>query len=161
MTILATAHPAKAPRTKEAKRIAVIYAAILAVMAVAQLTSFTKFVLVLDSYWLPGGVESAAFLAGFLIISEVLASAFLLRFKLSMAFRIFTMGLGWLVPIIWFALTLRVMVVPSALSNVGFLGGYVHLIPGWWAVCVSLALAILAAWASWGLWPLRRSKKTK
>lgn len=153
MSILAKAYPAKQPRTNDAKRVALVYAGILAVMAVAQLIGFSKFVLVLDSYWLPGGLKFTSFLAGFLIVSELLSCAFLLRPKLSPAFRVFTMGLSWVVPVVWLILTIRAITSTTSLTNVGFLGGYVQLVPGWWAVFVSLALIILSAWATWGLWP--------
>jgi hypothetical protein len=161
MSILATASAAKPARTTEAKRIAWLYAGLLAVMAICQLLSFSHFVLVIDSYWLPGGLQFAAFLAGSLIAAELLSIPFLLRLQLSPAFRIFGMGLSWLVPLTWLFLTLRIFVTTNELSNVGFLGGLVSLVPGWWAVFVSSALAILAVWATWGLWPLRSAAKRK
>jgi hypothetical protein len=158
MSILATAYPAKPARTKEAKRMAWVYATLLGLMAIFQLINFSQFILVIDSYWLPGGMQFAAFLAGFLIAAEILAITFLLRLKLSPAFRVFTMGLGWLVPLIWLYLTLRALLTTTTLSNIGFLGSAISLIPGWWAVFISIALCILAAWATWGLWPFPFTK---
>jgi hypothetical protein len=153
MSILAAAYPAKPAKTREAKRVAWVYAALLAIMFIAQVVTFQRFVLVLESYGLPGSAQFYAFLAGLLIFSELLSLAFLLRLKLSPAFRIFTMALSWLVPIIWTVLTFSAVVSNSSLTNVGFLGDLVPLVPGWWAVFVSLALMIMAAWVSWGLWP--------
>ncbi len=153
MSILATAYPAKKARTNDAKRVAWVYAAILALMAIGQLVGFSQFVLVIDSYWLPGGMPFAAFLAGFLIVAELLSVFFLLRLKLSPAFRVFSMGLSWLVPVVWVVLTVRAIAAVTSLTNVGFLGGSIQIIPGWWAVFVSVALVILSAWATWGLWP--------
>jgi len=153
MSILATAYPAKKPRTKEAKQIAWAYAGILAVMAILQVVGFTKFVLIIDSYWLPGGMPFASFLAAFLIAAELFSVVFLLRLKLSIAFRVFTMGLSWLVPLIWLILTIRAQTTTTSLTNIGILGGYVQVIPGYWAVFVAVGLAILSLWATWGLWP--------
>lgn len=154
MSILATAYPAKKPRTKEAKQVAWAYAAILALMAIFQLVGFNKFVLVIDSYWLPGGIQFATFLAAFLIASELLSGFFLLRLKVSIAFRILTMVLSWIVPGIWLFLTMRALSATTTMTNIGFLGGSVHIIPGWWAVFVSIGFIIMATWAAWGLWPL-------
>ncbi len=159
MSIFATATVAKPARTKESQRVAWVYAAVLAIMATTQIVGFSKFVLIIDSYWLPGGGRFAAFLAGFLIACELLAIPFLLRLKLSRAFRVFSMAIGWLVPALWLALTLDALLTTNALTNLGLLGGYIPVLPGWWAVFVSAALGILAAWASWGLWPTVTRKK--
>ncbi len=153
MSILATAYSSNKPRTKEAKQVAWVLAGIFILMAVFQLIGFNRFVLVIDSYWLPGGLPFASFLAAFLIAGELLSGFFLLRLKLSPAFRVFTMGLSWLVPLIWLVLTIRAISTTTSLTNIGFLGSSVQVIPGWWAVFVSVALVIMTVWSTWGLWP--------
>jgi hypothetical protein len=46
-------------------------------------------------------------------------------------------------------------------DSIGFLGAVVNLTPGWWAVLFGVAMAILASWASWGMWPLKTKPKLK
>ena len=146
------------PRTIEAKRAALISAGVITIMAVAQLFSFDKFIPLLDSFDFPGGLSGQT-VAVALAVSGVWALPFLLQMKLSMAMRWVCMVAGWIVAAAWVVLTLRVNIGSSAIENVGLLGASVTLIPGWWAVCVALALSVLITWASWGQWPGHRSKK--
>jgi len=149
------------PRTKEAQKIAYMYAIILIVFVLAQLFTFDDFLTLIESFWLPGGAPVAHLLGGIIVISEVFALPFLLGMKLSPLMRIISMGLGWLVPLIWFKLSFWLVLTVNAVSNIGILGTKVRLIPGWWAVFFSIALGILAAWASWGLWPLAGQRRRK
>ena len=149
------------PRTKEAQKIAYMYAIILIVFVLAQLFTFDDFLTLIESFWLPGGAPVAHLLGGIIVISEVFALPFLLGMKLSPLMRIISMGLGWLVPLIWLKLSFWLVLTVNAVSNIGILGTKVRLIPGWWAVFFSLALGILAAWASWGLWPLVGQRRRK
>jgi hypothetical protein len=66
---------------------------------------------------------------------------------------------GWIVPILWFKLGLWLVITENAVSNMGFLGSVVILAPGWWNVMFSLALGVLAVWASWGMWPMLDKKQ--
>lgn len=156
MTILTKATSAKKPKTNESRNIAYIYAAILVIFALFQLFTFEKFLVLMDSLWLPGGKPTAYLIGSVIVVSEVMALPFLLRLKLSPLMRITSMVLGWLVPIIWLFLTLWLLLTINAVSNIGFLGTTVDLIPGWWAVFVCIAIGILAAWSSWGLWPVKK-----
>ena len=149
------------PRTKEAQKIAYMYAIILIVFVLAQLFTFDDFLTLIESFWLPGGAPVAHLLGGIIVISEVFALPFLLGMKLSPLMRIISMGLGWLVPLVWLKLSFWLVLTVNAVSNIGILGTKVRLIPGWWAVFFSIALGILAAWASWGLWPLAGQRRRK
>jgi len=160
MSILPKAVQAKPARTAESKKVAWLYAIILDLMALFQILSFSRFIMVIDSYWLPGGLPSSSFIAGALIGAELLAIPFLLRLKLSPAFRVFSMGLSWVVALAWLLLTLDAQITTNDLRNVGFLGGDIQLVPGWWAVCISVAFGVLAIWASWGLWPFKVAKRS-
>ena len=151
--ILATAEWPPSPRTPDAKKAAFVYAFLLVVMTAAQLFSLEKFIPLLDSMELPLG---GRFWAVLLVVCGVLALPFLLRMKLSVAMRWVSMVAGWVVPAAWLLLAVWVNVV-GGVDNIGFLGASVRLIPGWWAVCVVAGLGILAAWASWGLWPGKRT----
>jgi hypothetical protein len=156
MSIFQKAIPAKKPRTTNSQKIAYAYAAVLVILILSQLFTFDDFIRLIESFWLPGGMSGAHLLGSSIIACELLALPFLLRIDLSRLMRIICMVLSWLVPLIWFGLSLWVNLTVNAISNIGFLGSLVQLAPGWWAVLVCVALGILSAWASWGLWPGKR-----
>lgn len=155
MSILPNTTLAPVPKTKDVQRIAVFYAVILVVMAVAQLFTFDEFLKLVGSFGFPGGIQLAHITTAFLVVAEVFALPFLLRMPLSPAFRWLSMILGWLVALIWTLLSLWLVTHGSIVSNVGFLGTVVDLMPGWWALFISIAMGVLAGWASWGMWPWR------
>jgi len=163
MNIFDKVSSVKNAKTKDSQTIAYTYAVILAILVVAQLLTFDQFLSLLESFALPGGIPVAHLFGGLIVACEVLALPFLLRFKLSPLMRIISMVSGWLVPLLWLKLTLWQVISASMVSNVGFLGSVVNLIPGWWTVFVSIALGVLAAWSSWGLWPFETpvSKQSK
>jgi hypothetical protein len=158
MSILPKASAPISPRTKDAPLIGLAYAGIVTIFAVAQLFSFDKLPDMFDSFWLPGGAGFAHFLVSLLVIVEVFSLPFLLRIRVSLAMRFFSMLCGWLVAGIWLYVSLWLAVSTNAIDNIGILGTIVKLAPGWWAVLVSLGLGILAAWSSWGMWPLKTRK---
>jgi hypothetical protein len=159
MSILVQPTPAPTPKTKDVQRIATLYAIILVIMVVAQLFTFEEFLKLVTNFNFPGGIRYAHFITAFLVVAEVFALPFLLRMALSPAFRFLSMLLGWLVALIWVKLTIWLVIQDSLVNNVGFLGTVVNLTPGWWAIFFSVSLAILAAWASWGMWPAKKSLK--
>jgi len=161
MNILVKATPAKKAKTKDSQKIAYMYAGILVIFVVAQLFTFDKFLKLLEDFSLPGGVPIAHLFGGLMVFAGVFALPFLLSFKLSPLMRVFSMVLGWIVPLMWFVLTLWLVLSTNSATNVGFLGTIVKLMPGWWAVFISIALGILAAWSSWGLWPFDYKKAAK
>ena len=161
MRIFVKAEEAKKPRTHESRNIAYMYAAILVIFALSQLFTFDKFLVLIDSFWLPGGTSVAYLLAGVIVSSEVFALPFLLGMKISPLMRVLSMGLSWLVPFIWFLLAVWINFTVNAVSNIGFLGTVVILIPGWWAIFFTMSIGLLSAWASWGMWPFKRGKNTK
>jgi len=156
MSILPTPTDAPAARTRDSKRIAIFYAGILAVMAIAQLFTFDTFLELVKTFGFAGGVGYAYFLAAFLVVAEVFALPFLLRMPLSPAFRWVSMVLGWIAAAIWIKITIWLVTQGSAVVSVGFLGTLVDIMPSWWVVFMSLTFGILAAWSAWGLWPGKR-----
>lgn len=158
MSIFAHAVKAPTPRTKDTIKIAYLYVGILAVFVLAQLATLSGFVTLVESWDLPGGTIGAYLLVDVILVAELLALPFLLRLKLSPLARIVSMIMTWIVPVIWLVVSLWLNVTINAVSNVGMLGTLVQLVPGWWAIFVSIALGLLAAWASWGMWPCRRKK---
>lgn len=149
------------PRNKDVWRISLFYAVILTVMAVAQLFTFDHVTELFIGFDLPGGEAVAYFLASFIVATEVLALPFLIRMPLSPAFRWVSMVAGWAAAVVWLKVTIWLAVTEPIVDTVGFLGTAVNMMPGWWAVFISLAMVILAAWASWGMWPGKRIASKK
>lgn len=161
MKIFVKTTPTKKAKTPDSQKIAYMYAAVLVVLTVAQLFTFDRFTTLLEGFNLPGDVPIAHLLGGLFVVGGVLALPFLLGFRLSPLMRIVSMVMGWVVPLLWLFITLWLVMSNNPSSNVGFLGSVVKLMPGWWAVFVSIAMGILAAWSSWGLWPFDTNKKAK
>lgn len=161
MSIFVQATPAPTPKTKDVQRIALFYAIILVVMVVAQLFTFDDFLKLMTSFGFDGGIRLAHFTAAILVTAEVFALPFLLRMSLSPAFRFLSMLCGWLVALIWLKITILLVIQDGISNNVGFLGTAVNTMPGWWAIVMSIIFGILAAWASWGMWPYQQSSKKK
>lgn len=151
-----TALPA---RTKDSQTIARFYAVLLIALAIMQLLTFDRFPALISSFWLPGGQQFASFLAAFIVICELFAVPFLLRLKMSQGARVVSMVFGWVVPSVWLGIAIWLQITINDVSNVGFLGATIPVAPGWWAALVSVALGVLAAWASWGQWPARKVLK--
>jgi len=156
MKIFVKATKAKKPRTSESQKIAYAYAAILVIFALTQLFTFDKFLILVESFGLPGSDIVARLFVSTIVTSEVLALPFLLGLNLSQLMRVISMVLGWAVPLAWLKVTLWLLFTTNSVSNIGLLGTTIKLVPGWWLVFVSIALGILSAWASWGLWPGKR-----
>jgi hypothetical protein len=159
MSIFVAPTPAPKPKTKDVHKIALFYAAILVVMGVAQLFTFDTFLALVASFGYSGGEPMAYLLAALLVSLEVFALPFLLRMALSPAFRWVSMVAGWLVAVIWFVTSTWLVLTSAAVESIGFLGTTVPIMPGWWAIFMSLSFGILAAWASWGMWPGKKRQR--
>lgn len=158
MTILSKATTPPLPRNLLVARVALIYAAVLVVLAVTQLFSFDNFLFIVRDFVLPGGKPLAYFLAAFIAIAELLALPFLLHMRLSVAMRLLSMAMGWLVAGLWLFIPVWLVLTASNVTNIGLVGDAVASAPGWWTVLVGLVLVGLATWASWGMWPIGRRK---
>ena len=144
------------PITKDVQRMATFYAAVLVIMAVVQLFSFDDFLKLVTDFGFSGGRRAGYFLASFIVTVEVFAIPFLLRMPLSPAFRWISIVSGWLVSLLWVTITIWLVIKEGIVNNVGFLGASIPVMPGLWAVFISIAFGILATWATWGMWPGRR-----
>lgn len=150
------------PKTEATKQIATLYAVLLVIISVAQLFTFEAFLDLVPTFNLPLGGALPYLIAPLIVAAEVFAIPFLLRMYVSPAFRWFSMFLGWLVAALWLFISVWVVGTAQPVETVGFLGTVGNLTPGWWAVCISIAFGILAAWSSWGMWPpALNSAKTK
>ncbi len=162
MSIFVKATPAPTPKTTNIRSIALLYGLILMVFALTQLVTFQDFILIIDSYWLPLDRQLTALYAALIVTLELLAVPFLLRFKLSPAMRLLSMVAGWIIAAFWICMSVWLVLTDNAVSSIGFLGGLITIMPGLGTVLVATAMGILAAWASWGMWPFAgHSTKTK
>lgn len=153
-----SALPAPGPRTHDSQVIAYAYAGALVVMVLCQLFTFDEYIPLLESFNLWGGNAAANLIGGVIVVFEVLALPFLLRLNLSHLMRVICMLISLAIPIIWFKLSLWLLLTNNSVSNAGFLGTLVEITPGWWMVYACIALGILAIWAAWGLWPLHHKE---
>jgi hypothetical protein len=157
MSIFVTSTAAPAARTADSSKISVLYAVVLVAFAVTQLFTFEAFLPYIQSLHLPLGESFNYILVPLIVVAEIFAIPFLLRMRLSPAFRYMSMGLGCIAAVLWVFITLWINLSNVSVETVGFMGDVVTLAPGWWAVFISLALGVLAIWSSWGLWPGTRS----
>lgn len=148
---------ASKPLTPQSSQVSLLFAGLIALMAVAQLFTFEDFIFLIEDLSLPLALPPLL-TASFMVIAEVMALPFLLRMTLSPAFRWLSMALGWLVVVFWLFVSFWIWLQSPQVDTVGFLGA-ITLPPGPWMVLFSISLAILAIWSSWGLWPGRHSAK--
>jgi hypothetical protein len=151
MSFFVAATSAPPPKTKNIRTISLFTAAIFAIMAVAQLFSFEDFPALMATLWLPGGEAVATSLAAGIVIGEVGALPFLLAMPLSSWFRKVSVGLGWVVILLWLYVALWSNIFAPNTANSGILGTTIPLPLGWWSVFFTLALGVLMAWSSWGM----------
>jgi len=156
MSFFVQSTPAPTPRSADSAKIAILYAIILVVFAVAQLFTFEEFLVFIQSTNLPFGESLSYAFAPLLIVAEVFALPYLLRMRLSPAFRYISLFLGCLAASLWIFLSSWIVFTGAAVDTIGFLGTLASLTPGWWAIFISLSLGVLAAWSAWGLWPGQR-----
>lgn len=159
MTFFAIAVPAPTPKTDNVPKVALFLAAIILVMAIAQLFHFEDFVPLVEDFNLPGGVVVAQLFATGVVVLEVAALPFLLRMRLSKAMRFVSMVSGWLVLMLWMLVQIYLNSIYPEMQNNGLIGSVVEVGVGWWSVFLLGAFGVLAAWASWGMWPLARRKQ--
>lgn len=148
-------NPAPA-RTRESQRAAYIYAAILIIFSLGQLFTFDEFSTIIRTFGISNSLVIARLIASLFVVFEVFALPFLLGMRLNNFVRVISMIFGWLVPLGWLFVVLRLSIMNIVLPNIGFLGAKFQMASGWWSVSFVLSLVILAIWSSWGLWPLKR-----
>ncbi len=141
------------PKSAYIQPLSLLLAAILLVMAVAQLFKYEAFPEVLAAIGVRGWENLAAAL---IVIMEVAALTFLLYMQLGHVPRVLSMVAGWGVVSVWVILLLLATVENA--KNSGLLGATVEVPAGWGSVFFALSLAVLVAWVGWGMWP-GRSKK--
>lgn len=161
MSIFAKPMTAMKPRTPTAGQVAILYAGILVLFAIAQLFTFEEFLELTPQFGLPFGEVFGYLFAPLIIVCEVFAMPFLLRMTISPAFRWLSAGLSIFAAVSWLFVVIWAVVTQASVETIGFLGTVGDLTPGWWAVLIAGALTILSTWSAWGLWPLPRSRSIK
>lgn len=157
MSIFIQATAAPKPKSALIEKVSTLLAGVFVVLAVAQLFGFENFPLVIEAWQLPGvGGSASALLAAGIVVCEVLAVPFLLRMRLSPVMRFLSMIVGWLAGVWWLLVTIWQTVAGIMGESVGLLGSTIQLPLGWWSVLLVIFIGGLLAWASWGLWPVRR-----
>lgn len=159
MRFFVTATAASEPKTDNAPKVALFFAAIILGMVIAQLFHFEDFVPLVEGFNLPGSIMAAHLFASCIVVLEVAALPFLLRMRLSPAMRFMSMVSGWSAVILWLLVQAYLNVQYPGADNSGLLGTVVEVSVGWWTVFLFAAFGVLSAWASWGLWPLSSQKK--
>lgn len=157
--VFATAEKALKPKSETAKIIAWVYAGILTVMTVVQLFAFEDFVPLFHDMAFPGGNGTGSLLACLIVFAEVFALPFLLRMQLSPLMRWMSLVCGWVVPVLWLAVSLWLFhVYPASVAatmNAGILGTDVSVANSLQIVIIAVLFA-LAGYATYGLWPAQK-----
>lgn len=160
MIKFARAEKAEKPKKQYVEAIAYFQAIILVVIAFMQLYDLQDFLAILQNLDL--GTRSQTYLMGcFIIWAEIFSLPFLLRMKLSFAFRAFSMFLLWSVTIFW--LYLSVWLTSSIQDPVesGLLGGIVPVESGIQLFVFAILFGACSINNIWGLRPLKRNKLAK
>ncbi len=148
----AKSYPAKKPRSPQSAQMAILMVSILVVMILGQLFTFDEFLALLATFNPGFSMVYWQIFGAILVTVEVFALPFLLRMQLSVLFRWVSMVSGWLVTVAWTWLSVMIMVAGREVDAAGIVGA-LPVPAGWWMVPFSVALGLLMAWASWGLWP--------
>ena len=155
MSMFAVSTKAPKPKTANIKAISLFFAGGLLLLALLQLFSFEEF----PERLIAVGITpwAAPLLATFFVVFEVLALPFALSMRLSPAFRVVSMVAGWLVAVNLLTLAIVENLISPA-GNDAVLGATLTLPIGMWAICMTLALCVVAGWTSWGMWPFPSRK---
>ena len=155
MSILVSATAAPRFKTKNIQAISLFLAGLLASLALLQLFTFERYPERLVSIDILPNV--ALLLATLIVVAEVLALPFVLRMRLSPAFRVVSMCMGWLATAILLVLAIIENFTAQG-GNDAVFGATFSLPIGGWVICMTLALGVLVAWTSWGMWPFSSKK---
>ncbi len=155
MSLFVSATPPPRVKTTNIHAIRLLFAGAIAVSALLQLFAFEDFPERLITVGITPSL--APLLATSLVVSEVFALPFILRLRLSPAFRAFSMVVGWVAVLKLLGVAvLENIYLPDGLD--ALFGATLPLPVGMWTICAVLALCVLAGWTSWGMWPFAPKK---
>jgi len=153
MSYFVSAHPARPVKTPFSQYCALGYAGILTGVLVAQLFTLDEVLELFSSFSVALPPFIVAAFVPCVIVAELCALPFLLRMKLSHAFRWLSMGCSWLVALLWGGLGVALVVAGEASVSVGLFGTVVSPLSAGVSVVIALLFGGMAAVSSWGLWP--------
>lgn len=158
MTFPVLPHSAPTAKMLSISRVAFLLAVLLSAMVIAQLFHYEKFIPLVETYNLPGGIFAAHLFAAIIVVLEVAALPFLLRMRLSHAMRFISMVSGWLVVILWLFVQFYLNLYrPTGDSN-GLFGTVFDMGVGWLSILFVVFLGCLTAWVSWNMSPFAKKK---
>lgn len=141
------------PKNKMYKYAGLVLAGITTAMVVSQLFKFEEFGVLLSEYPVASLFNNSIILAAIIISLEVFSLPFLLRMKISPAFRIVSMFFGWLVAGIWFYLATIVPLVSDMVVEPAMFGGLLTFLPMFAYSLLASLITILTILVSFGMWP--------
>lgn len=158
MSLFLKAEDATPVKSRSSLIASLLLAAILVAMSMAQLYSFEDFILIVSGFLPYGASESAGVWAALLIVAQIGALPFLLSMRLSPAFRMLSMALGWLALLAWLVVSFRLS-ISSGQGMSGVLGSVIDLPSGLWMFYFFLGLLGLNLMANIGRWPQMQLKR--
>ena len=145
-------------RFKNADYMGLGLAAVFTVFSVAQLFTFEDFMVTIQGSLSPVSGILAALAPSIIVTSGVVFLPFLLRMKLSPAFRWLSMLMGWFASAGWVILAIRSFYM---VSRFALMGDVVSISGGVPSLVAALLITLCVAVVSYGLWPGRLSVSTK
>jgi len=158
MSFFVKTTPAPKPRTIHSLKVSIFYAVILTAVAVIQLFNFEDFLAYVQTLNFPFGSGLNYVFVPLMVVAEVFALPFLLRMDLSPLFRYLSLYLGLLAAALWIFLACWVVLSGAPDVAIRPSGSFISILPGFYAIFITLALGVLAIWSAWGLWPGKRKE---
>lgn len=134
-----------------------VYAALLVVLLVAQLFTFDEFIPLIQSFDTVFAPVFIAALPAVIVVAELFALPFLLRMRVSPAFRWVSVACGWMTGVLWLGISIIGMTQPDV-DSIGLFGAVVA-VPAWVGLVGAIMLLCAAAWSVWVLQPANPSRK--
>ena len=159
MSFFVKTTPAPKPRTINSLKVSILYAIILTAAAVLMLFNFEDFLTYIQSLNLPFGTGLNYAFLPLMVVSQVFALPYLLRMDLSPAFRYVSLFLGLLAAALFIFLASWVVLSVQPHSTARSSTSLMSILPGFYAIFITLAIGVLAIWSAWGLWPGKRKEQ--
>jgi len=159
MSFFVKTTPAPKPRTINSLKVSILYAIILTAAAVLMLFNFEDFLAYIQSLNLPFGTGLNYAFLPLMVVSQVFALPYLLRMDLSPAFRYVSLFLGLLAAALFIFLASWVVLSVQPHSTARSSTSLMSILPGFYAIFITLAIGVLAIWSAWGLWPGKRKEQ--
>lgn len=153
MIRFAKATLANKPKNKFYAQAGFVLAGIITVMVVLQLFKFEEFALLMSEYSVARLFNNSIVLVAIITSLEVFSLPFLLRMKISPAFRFVSMFFGWVVATVWFYLSVIVPLTSDNVLESGMFGGLLSFLPMAAYSLLASLIFVLTIVVSYGMWP--------